>query len=231
MTLQEHHRPSLKLQTTRLVDALENYEPGPGACQPEMENNLLHHLGCPYLTPYGTIRWPDLVPEEAPVVKECIRRLIAGFVVARKDPQDPPSDAASLLAGMLRHEWQGFDLFSLPETYILAAAVLNYVQLYGPDVDLERATEPAVRAMLNAWLKPHSPWESLPLAGVIAEHMFGPVWPAIALQDGCFDEYAEYAQTFAGNMVLRDRPPFLRGLCLAQDATSDNHLPDLDLGI
>lgn len=230
MTLQTDDLTLLRIKTANLVEALAAHKIAVDTRQPEMENSFLYRLGCPYLAEYGAIQWPDLRPHHAVVARECVVELLAAFVGARKEMQESASDAASVLAGLIAHQWWESCLDSLPGAYTLAAAVLNYVELYGPSVELDRATSPVVCEMLNAWLKPSKPWSELPLAGVIAEHMFGELWSSLALPDSCFDSDADYVETriLASLIVLRDRPPFLHGLCRARDAAFGVNLPDLD---
>lgn len=219
----------LRLKTIALVKALDLYEPTPAGRQPEMGNALLARLGCPYLTSVGTIRWPDLAPADAEAAQDCIVELLAAFVRARSEMQESDSDAISVLASLITHGWWRSCLESESGSHILAAAVLNYVEFHSPDVELSHATQPVVLEMLNAWVRPVKPWTEIPLGGIVAGHLFGEQWPSFALPDSCFDPDADYADTrvLASLIVLRDRPPFLPGLCHAAGAVQDIKLPDL----
>jgi hypothetical protein len=101
--------------------------------------------------------------------------------------------------------------------YELAAALLYFVDCFWSDHPLDKVAEPVVCEMLNVWLNPRTQWLNLPSTGVLCQHMFNAAWCDLALPDGCFaTPGTEVEMHEIGELVYRERPPFLPGVCSVQ---------------
>jgi hypothetical protein len=140
-------------------------------------------------------------------------------------------DLTSILIGLSNCNGWKTSTKSETRAYEMAAAILNFVDYFWEDSHLEKAAEPLVCQMLNEWLKPHLTWTMLPSAGVVCQHMFSAAWCDLALPEGCFDPIATDNNVYGiGELVYRERPPFLPGLCSEQDVVVGPGLmlPSLD---
>lgn len=78
--------------------------------------------------------------------------------------------------------------------------------------------ETIVCKLLNEWLRPAVNWNHLPEVNIMAMHFFGEVWCALRDPDPA---------EFSGDIVSRERPPFIPGLCLQQKPSFEAVLPEL----
>jgi hypothetical protein len=153
---------------------------------------------------------------------------IAGLLVKERET----IDLGQLLCAMERAQCWRAIIGTEDQAYLLAAGLISYVEDYVESYEMDDLTAPHICGILNAWLKPDVSWDRLPPIGVICEYMFGTVWPSLALSDDQW-EPAGYTYDFVGaatESMLKERPPFLPGLCLAREVASSVCLPD-DVGM
>jgi hypothetical protein len=128
----------------------------------------------------------------------------------------PPEDGFAILDGLSRNERWRYCLRSIDDTYYLGA-LLAYMT-----IDKIEGCTSIFCGVVNAWLKPPTPWMSYPPAQVFITAMFGQAWPAIALQNDISRQWN------IGSIILKERPPFVAGLSSAQDADLSTSLPGLE---
>lgn len=143
------------------------------------------------------------------------------------------SEWVSMLSGAMR-DASGSAPRSEQSAYDLAALILLFIDCYSPEPIALKVGADVCR-MLNAWIKPAVPWTNLPGTGTIVRAMFGAAWCDIRLNDIADDQRSLLVLPdggFAGDVVWRERPPFLLGLCPAQDRAQGVPLPQgLGLGL
>jgi hypothetical protein len=198
-----------------------------------ISNRLFVALGCPVSGPgrnSSEIVWANDNQDRSEVLEQNLLTLfsaVAGEIVEKKET----IDLGQLLCGMERsHCWRSL-IGSKDGAYLFAAGLIGYVEYYVQTYRMDIATAPRICLMLNEWLKPAVKWEQPPSIGTLCEHMFGSVWPTIVLPD---DQWRPMGATYDAECVttefmMRDRPRFLPGLCLAQDQDRTMVSDNLDL--
>lgn len=125
-----------------------------------------------------------------------------------------------LLMGIRRHQLHPWKDGSVDQTYAMAVAILTYADAFWSQAKADVAASEPVCNMLNNWLKPATPWEKLPGDAEIAELLFGAAWILLA----------DNENFVLADIVRRERPAFLPGLCPAQLQPGSATLP-ADLGM
>lgn len=141
------------------------------------------------------------------------------------------NESTSLLAGLHRYGcWRGC-LSTVVGAKALASALLQYIDCYWESYALDATARPGVLQILNEWLRPEVHWAELPGVVTICRHMFGGAWCTIALPADRPDDVGGFAgdETAIELLVHNARPPFMPGLCPAQETIAGEHLPDLGL--
>jgi hypothetical protein len=141
-----------------------------------------------------------------------------------------PMDGAAILVGLYRNRcWQRC-LDGLEGAYELANALLGFLafSVHLPDVAGLATTD--VLGILNEWLAPAKPWTALPGDFDACRHMFSAPWCDMTLQADCdgVDTTTQDSKGSAWFLVQTDMPPFLPGLCPAQEDVVAVDLPGLD---
>lgn len=155
------------------------------------------------------------------VLASCHVRLLKALMPVH---EDNPSMVSSLLGGIsLNGGWRSF-LETEDDTYVLAHALLVYLQTYAPGFKLDAHIASSVCTILNEWLVPALPWEGLPGAAELARRLVGETWCSLALPDK-LDQIVSHREC-AGDLLAEQRPPFLPGLCPAQSIVEAELLPE-----
>jgi hypothetical protein len=182
--------------------------------QGELPLDLLSLLGCPHRF---TTR-PDVYAEHQGVIGDALLVLLDQVANRLGMYAD---DAPSILSGLYASGAWRRCILQESTAYNLAAVTLCHLETFSDDDGFNKLTQPAVCRLLNEWLRPPGRWNKVPdvESGVI--HMFGDAWCALR------DPAGQGGLT--GAVVHRERPPFLPGLCPAQDGILSAPLPD-DVG-
>jgi hypothetical protein len=195
----------------------------------EIEDDLFIALECPYARVVGTsgeIVWPDRNSRNSREVKKNLLALFSS--VAGAAPEKRKSlYLGQILCGMERASCWRRLLVKEDSAYLLAVGLIGYVEDYVRTYQMDVAVAPHICLLLNAWLKPIVPWGQPPSIGVLCEHMFGDVWTSLVLPGDYWEALgATYSdQGLAINLIFNDRPPFLPGLCPAQEVRLNVPLP------
>jgi hypothetical protein len=200
---------------------------------PKISENLARLLGCPYTQDAGgsgTFH-RNLEPNDPETTAARKFILPTFFAVVERHGQHP--DRLSVLVALNRSKGWVTVLEDLPLAYELAQALVAYVDCHTTRFPMYNFTSRDVLHLLNAWLKPSATWVELPGVRTLCRHIFGDAWCAIALPETYADEVgSKSAQMNSGvsvhNFIAAQKPPFLDGLCQAQDAASSL---DQDVGI
>jgi hypothetical protein len=191
---------------------------------------LLLSLGC--VCQEGAYGSATLIYSNDPADKDGARQCLS-LVVAKmlaSDARGAP-EMVSLLSGAMRGTL-GVAPASALQAYELSALALLFIDAYMPGDKLDHAVGLGLCLVLDAWLKPASPWTKLPGTGEVARLMFGEAFCALRLPDCVEDQKSLTIMPtggFAGDIVWRERPLFLPGLCPAQGDILGTQLP-VDLG-
>lgn len=198
--------------------------------QPRINKGLLDLLECPYQARQSyrsNVIFPKNIDSNRTAIQQCLPRL---FLAIGKQAR-PRVDVTSILSGLQRAQcWQ--DIIRTEEgAYLLAAALIGFIDAYNPSFAMDVVVAPAVRDMLNSWLRPETDWESLPTAGVVCAHFFGHAWAQFSLPADCWTLGGGLLTRLdvVRDLVLHVRPPFLPGLCQVQIVAPGVDLPELGI--
>jgi hypothetical protein len=187
---------------------------------------LLARLGCTYKTDdYGSedVIIPP-VQEDLSQSGACLTLLLEDFL--RQEPRCT-FGFTSLLTGLIRHA--GPSPSTKPKATELATLILLFIDVHDRGVGMDRYVSSKLCDYLNGWLEPGVAWQVLPTLGVTARAMFGDAWcywrlPASIDDPQGVNRYREGG--FAGDIVWRERPAFIDGLCPDADVVQGMDLPD-----
>jgi hypothetical protein len=182
-------------------------------------SNLLTVLGCPHGSESDARAQviPDIHLEHQVVIGDALLVLLS-HVASRLGTH--AWEAASILGGLyMSGAWKRC-VVSDSTSYHLAAVALYHIQTFSPYDELDMTTRPVVCRLLNEWLQPPVSWKILPDVRTLAVHFFGEIWWTLR---------EPAPEDFASDIVNRERPPFMPGLCLEQNPSFDTVLPDMGL--
>jgi hypothetical protein len=185
---------------------------------------ILKSLGCHYAhrdTPTEDRRviTPSLPPSSGTLLPECLGHLLIASLPNLNGAQDA---MVSLTSGVHRHGLTTAFAANEDTAYAMAAALLHYAEKFTGSYLMDVAVRMDLTTILNDWLKPEVQWELYPSVDQIAGELFGD-WRACL-----FD--ADIEEMLIGDYVFLHRPPFLPGLCPAQDKLTIM-LPAMDINI
>jgi hypothetical protein len=215
---------SLTRQTIEFIDSLDDTP----------SDDLLQRLGCLTCMDNDGCEWvispfPLSPPEDMEELRSCQSLLLSGLI--RKDMMGSPS-FGPLLSGLL---WQASSagVSTEQQCYDLAALSLVFIEKYFKGSKLDRKVGSDLCDFLTTWLKPDVPWKELPWIGEAARAMFGTAWCDLSLPETIGTDAPRIrilpGSHVVGATVYTERPPFLPGLCPAQDAIPSAPLPH-DMG-
>jgi hypothetical protein len=181
-------------------------------------------LHCPYKGPGEPVVLcaPEMVgntlsPAERAEIATCLPRLLAALLPER----GIPTTCASLLAGISKYaDWEAYP-HTEDEAYTLATAMLYFIKDYTPGYEMDAVTKPYVCEIISAWTRRPMISAELPTALALCTMLFGDAWCNMV---------EPLDASFSDVLVENARPPFLPGLCPAQDALVCDVLPD-DMGL
>jgi hypothetical protein len=207
-----HAMPSLFDAATRYLEQ----PPTVSGLVPRLGATLLTLLECPYMqisndTPYS-VAPAEFCSEHEDEIRRILPTLLTG-VLTHRQCDVSTGNIASLLWGVDKHKL--LDAFTVSEdtSYDLAIAILRFTG-FRSNHPLDEFVAPNVLSLLNTWAKPSVAWLTAPKHDVIARALFGTAWWDLAERPSWLNG------GFTANIVERERPPFLPGLCPAQDALS-----------
>jgi hypothetical protein len=193
------------------------------------------HLGCPYTT---------LIDEDDPSQGDAYNAALINDTVCRTAHATIPSMLVEivrwlpqgvaplhvLLSGLYRTSAWRCCLRDENIALALAVALLRTIDVVdreedGMDELLDRTKRDCLE-FASEWIAPATPWSELPTPIEVAQRLFGPMWCAMALPDVVSASMSSCEVIAA---VRLHRPPFLPGLCPAQDVILSAPLPD-DVG-
>jgi hypothetical protein len=189
---------------------------------------FLKLLGCGYMLGNTGKSCPTInASEDIDAIRDCLPRLLVGM---GPDPT-APVDVTFVLAGMWRHDCWRSCLQSEDAAYVLAAGLIGYLETYLPSYQPDFVAADDICALLNAWLRPPTPWQSIPSAGEACSHLFNNGWCAMRLpeEESDIPDSLLIRGRYITELITKERPPFLLGLCPAQQRAQSVPLPD-DLG-
>jgi hypothetical protein len=189
-----------------------------------IESPLLTLMGCPADDSRDEFNFwrqlPDPSFEDMETIQFCYPKLLSlseGWL----------ADTA-LIAIAGRHGLWAVCLDNEEHTRKLTSCVLRYLQRYHYNCDIfYDHYAPFVCTLLNEWVKPCIPWCELPTTLSVCRQLFGDGWCTLLSNNGNIVSMNPVPHLAA--IVARERPPFLPGLCTAQDNVMSVPLPD-DLG-
>jgi hypothetical protein len=188
-----------------------------GLVQPRMPEQLYTLLGCAHVIGNGPRTSQHLQPCDQATLTA--RSLMLPKMFAAVGRNGLQLDRLAILTALNRFSCWSEILKDVALTYELAQAITDFIDCYSPALT-NRAALSEVVSLLNNWLKPSTPWSTLPGIRTFGRHAFGEEWCTFVLPD----EYAdiEGKRTAHGSLSVSDfiaaqRPPFVKGLCPAQD--------------
>jgi hypothetical protein len=187
---------------------------------PELSEDLLMLLGCPYIREdEETFYRPNEVDADA-------RDYMPEVLVAALSVPTVAHQLSSLIAGISRIGAWSRCVESPEGAYALALALLCHIERCS-DHPFECYIAPDVRLLLNQWLKPHPPWVQTPDVHELCEHLFGEAWCifALPLSDDGHSYYVLGRDRMLRSIVAQQRPPLLSGLCVSQEQSTALPLP------
>jgi hypothetical protein len=201
-----------------MAESVDLGDPGPG-----MPERLFKLLGGPYMRGEVGGSTLDLNVEPCDTNTLAARQFVLLKIFIVIEHHGKHYDRLSALAALNRSECWTPMLESLPLTYELAKALVDFVDRYWPTSEMYQAVEPEVLEILNAWLKPRITWSELPGPRTVCAHVFGDAWCALVLPDEYTDKVGGGAVRGRGKTHLHEfinaqKPQFLEGLCRGQDA-------------
>lgn len=173
---------------------------------------LLPDLGCPWVIDKTHSRpaqvvLQDVIDGENDEVTASLMLLLSEIAIGEYTCSIAP---ASLLFGLWRNNGWRACLESEDSTYHLAFSVIDYLETFTDNPGLDLYVAGAVVKLLNTWLQPSTAWTDMPAASEVTRQLFGDAWCTFALPN--------YDWAISTTMI-EQRPPFLPGLCPAQDAS------------
>jgi hypothetical protein len=198
-------------ETEKVMREYERYLQGEHVTM-TINNNLRILLGCPFVSDGEFI--VDHVVNDPDDVRRCLPKLLSVLI----NFENERDSIISLVSGLVRNHCWGECLQTESDAYALAAALVYFTEARQHKL-METEVVTDVRAIFNAWLRPASASVRLPDVETLCLHLFGSAWCSVVLP----------ASEKLRALILTQRPPFLPGLCPAQDAILSVPLPD-DLG-
>jgi hypothetical protein len=187
--------------------------------QTRLPADLLSLLGCPSRS-LGYSR--DLVvPPVSLENNEIIgKTLIKIVTLLASNLGNPICSSASILAGLYRNRCWARCLLDEASAYALATVAFDFLEGYSPTSPLDTHVAHDVCTLLNEWVKPNPIWMEPPSKLDLTERLFGSAWCMVRLST---------CNHATSGVIYQERPPFLPGLCRAQDGILSVPLPD-DVG-
>jgi hypothetical protein len=194
---------------------------GCGDNYPHLDTDFIALLGGPYWNATTwTTAWSKVATGDLVVVQAALPRLI-GIVNLVGIDNAHVADVCTLVAALYdAGRWRDC-LADVSSAYALAASICLIVATQADsssDGENTDEVQPALIAILNDWLDCEYAWPGPRYDVDVAERLFGSAWCEVAMSKVGGDA----STTDFCALIGRDRPPFLPGLCPAQE---------LDLGI
>jgi hypothetical protein len=182
---------------------------------PEITSDLWPRLGCPYWNG-DDIVYPLLSAGDHLAAQVAIPKLLELVsLVGVKNVR--VADVFNLLTTLYEAGRWNLCLETDSTAYALAASICFALPLMNnPDEQVI----PVSIDIFNQWLKPANAWQARPSEEIVARCLFGTAWYDIAMAGTDAEDMSAVASA-----ILRDRPPFMPGLCFAQPPIVNVSLP------
>lgn len=198
---------------------------------------VLTMLGCPHIEyvrrgfKCSMDDWKLMIPEKtAEIYQELVDHYLSEILGRWAVAGDRSIvQTTCILAGIVRQNRYASYFDTEEKTYVLASTVLNYLEEYSDDNETDALIKDEICAMLSAWLKPAIPWKVIPSARTAAIAMFGSGWCSLFASSWTPHSVGalKACENYLGFLIYQERPPFLPGLCPAQQDQMSAPLPNL----
>jgi hypothetical protein len=191
-----------------------------------MPYDLLRMLHCPYRDNGSGILF-DPVAEDSPEwcdITSGIRKLLGSFIDVKNR-----NGNASILFGAMYYNCLPDYRHDVNAAYAVSTAILFYLEDYMPGNPVDTYVESRILALLDDWLKPATAWAGRPDLSEVCRRFFGAAWCALALPADVDEKSISGVYRNRGfsveQLVAKQRPPFMPGLCTQQDVGTAAKLP------
>jgi hypothetical protein len=200
----------------------ERYVNGLEQDAPKVSAELFRMLGCPFEHDRRAALNVSLatVPDAADY--------LPAVLVAASSVWVDDAETTSLLGGISRAACLDTCIATVDGAYALAIALVKQIELSSMASKLDSYVTPDALSIMNDWLRPEESWSEFPSAYVLCQHLFGAPWCSLALPSSAKNRpwSGEVVSEFACQVVSKQRPPFLPGVCPAQAGVISLQLPD-----
>jgi hypothetical protein len=208
-------------KTTEFIHAWGQYAAGAQAETPVLDDQLLALLGCPFQQ-----------NKQGAVAKAYARdpdrhAHLTRLLIALASLPAAMSQMRTILAGINRNKCADYCVSTEDGAYALASALVRFFEHYSSNSRLDRMAEPDIIRIVNEWTCPKKWWNDPPSVYEFCQHVFDATWCEIALPDGSREETGFFAGRGlrVADIILRDRPSFIQGLCKSQESSRGIDLP------
>jgi hypothetical protein len=185
-----------------------------------LDSALLRLLGAPSASWDGELRIPTSDHKHQAQIREVLPELLSAVIVHHAGET---VNLSSILGALLLQPactWEALQespITALP----FAAALLLFLETFDDGQPVDVFIAPGVSRILNAWTRPVAPWPEIPREEDVARAMFGDAWDL-------FLERTPGDGVYLADLVLREKPVFLPGLCNSQVVDVAVPLPGID---
>jgi hypothetical protein len=196
-----------------------------GYKQPALPKHLAALLGCPGMFRDGGTSVLCLNRDSCDEETLAARKHILPKLFSVVEKHGWHGDRLAVLAALSQSKcWEDM-LNDLHQAYTLALALIDFSDSYFTRDTMCNVALPHVLEILNSWLSPNPDWVELPGVRTVCQHFFGDPWCAFMLPGVYADKVGAATLTTGDrirvcNFIAADKPPFLYGLCPAQDASA-----------
>jgi hypothetical protein len=199
----------LQESTESFINAVDQYRSGLCDEAPLIDCLLLRDLDCTYESSTSAICRSTAAcnPDAGPY--------LLSLLIAIAPHPWAAKQLAPVLSGISCNRGLTDCLETEEGAYAMATALTGYLEHYRDGCHLDMATAYQVLVLLNEWAMPAERWSMLPSPGDFCRRIFSEAWCSIALPNGAYilPEQSESRQRVVADMLVRDRPPFLPGMC------------------
>lgn len=215
----------VQLECQLFLDGHARFRAGHKKARERLGSGFVTLLGCSHLLMNSRTSCPTIeASKDLVAIQESLPRIL----VAMGSKPRAPLDSTIVLAGLSRYDCWKTCLKDEESTYLLAAGIVGYLETYTRDFQPDVAAEAEICVLLNQWLQPEAPWTKAPSVQEVVTYMFNEVWCSLrvpATKDDVPDD-EPYGSRYIAKLIYQERPPFLIGLCPAQQQIMSVPLPD-----
>lgn len=195
-----------------------------------IEIRFLNLLGCPFSNS-GVYYTKPVERDHILALNDVLPKVLTA-IVARIP--DFCSNVSSVLGAINRQGCLSSCLETREGAYAMAVGLCYFIDTLELHGSLDQDVAPDVLNLLSSWIKPAIEWDEIPSSRTVAAALFGEHWCHFKLTDDM--DYLPGSAMWNSDWILayivaKERPPFLTGLCPAQDAIMSAPLPELGLSL